>query len=68
MEQDLRKSLGERLDIVEIECDIKKMPLELDYHKLKTRIFEQTIKERQRVLDELIGVAPNPFPKGEFYQ
>ncbi|MCG3779001.1 MAG: hypothetical protein JW390_10010 [Nitrosopumilus sp.] len=67
MEQDLRKSLGERLDIVEIEYEIKKFSLEVDYHKSKSRIFEQTIKEWQRELDAR-GVTPNPFPKGEFYQ
>ena len=39
----------------------------MDYHKSKSRIFEQTIKEWQRELDAR-GVTPNPFPKGEFYQ
>lgn len=67
MEQDLRKLLVERLDFVDIEYDIKKMSVELDYHKSKVRIFEQTIKERQRFLDEQIGITPN-YPKGEFYQ
>ncbi len=68
MEQDLRKSLGERLDVVDIEYDIKKMSIEMDYHKSKTVIFEQTIKERQAWLDEQLGVTKLSIPKGEFYQ
>ncbi len=68
MEQDLRKTLGERLDVVDVEYDIKKMSIEMDYHKSKTVIFEQTIKERQRWLDEQLGVTQHPIPKGEFYQ
>jgi hypothetical protein len=68
MKQDLRKSLGERLDIVDIEYDIKKMSIELEYHKSKTAIFEQTIKERQEWLDEQLGVTQHQIPKGEFYK
>ena len=68
MEQDLGKSLGERLDVVDIEYDIKKMSIEMDYHKSKTVIFEQTIQERQRWLDGQLGVTQHPILKGEFYQ
>jgi hypothetical protein len=68
MEQNLRKSLGEKLDVVDIEYDIKKMSIEMEYHKSKTVIFEETIKERQNWLDKQLGDTQNSIPKGEFFQ
>ena len=69
MEQDLRKLTNvEKLDVVDIEYDIKKMSIEMEYHKSKTVIFEQAIKERQIWLDEQLGVTQQTVPKGEFYQ
>ena len=62
-----RESLGERLDIADIEYDIKKMSLEMDYHKSKTVIFEKAIKERQALLDEQLGVTQHSTT-GEIYK
>ena len=67
MEQEIRKSLGKRLDVVEIEYDIKKMSIEMDYHKSKTVIFEKAIKERQTWLDEQLGVTEHSS-SGEIYK
>ena len=62
-----RKSLGDRLDIADIEYDIKKMSLEMVYLKSKTVIFEQTIKERQTWLDEQLGITEHSTV-GEIYK
>jgi len=62
-----RKSLGQRLDIADIEYDIKKMSLEMVYLKSKTVIFEQTIKERQTWLDEQLGITEHSTV-GEIYK
>ena len=62
-----RKSLGKRLDIADIEYDIKKMSLEMDYYKSKTIIFEKEIKERQAWLDEQLGVTQHSTT-GEIYK
>ena len=68
MEQDSnRKSLGERLDIADIEYDIRKMSLEMDYHKSKTVIFEKAIKERQTWLDEQLDITQHSTI-GEIYK
>ncbi len=62
-----RKSLGKRLDIADIEYDIKKMSLERDFHKSKTIIFEKAINERQAWLDEQLGVTQHSTT-GEIYK
>ena len=62
-----RVSLGRRLDIVDIEYDIKKMSLEMVYLKSKTVIFEKAINERQAWLDEQLGVTQHSTT-GEIYK
>ena len=42
----IRESLPQRLEIADIEYDIKRMSAELNYHKSKVEIFEQTIIAR----------------------
>ena len=54
---DVRKSLPGRLDVAELEYDIKRLSAELDYHKSKTVIFEQTIQAQQAELDEMLGIS-----------
>jgi len=51
----LRKALPDRLDVAEIEYDIQRMSAELEYHKSKAKIFEETIKDQQEDLDNLLG-------------
>jgi hypothetical protein len=68
MEQNSKgKSLGKKLDIADIKHDIKKMSIEIDYHKSKTVIFEQAVKERQTWLDEQLGVTKYSTA-GEIYK
>jgi hypothetical protein len=65
---DIRESLTGRLDVVDIEYDIKRMLGELNYHKSKAKIFEQTIKARQDELEKMLGIQENPTDTGEMYQ
>ncbi len=64
----IRESLPQRLEIADIEYDIKRMSAELNYHKSKVEIFEQTIIARQGELDEMFGVPQYSVPKGECYK
>ena len=49
----LRKTLPKRLDIANLEHEIHKMEAELDYHRGKVRIFEETLLEQQYLLSRL---------------
>ncbi len=64
----IRESLTQRLEIVEIEYDIKRMSAELNYHKSKVEIFDQTIIARQGELEGMLGIPENPADNGEMYQ
>ncbi|HSG83353.1 MAG TPA: hypothetical protein VLA08_02215 [Nitrosopumilus sp.] len=64
----IRESLGHRLEVADIEYDIKRMSAELNYHKSKAKIFEQTIRARQDELDEMFGVTAHSADNGEMYQ
>ncbi len=64
----IREALPQRLEIADIEYDIKRMSAELNYHKSIVKIFEQTIIARQAELDEMFGVPQYSVPKGEFYK
>ena len=64
----IRESLTQRLEIVEIEYDIKRMSAELNYHKTKVEIFEQTIIARQGELEGVLGIPEHPTDNGEMYQ
>ena len=64
----IRNSLPDRLDVADLEYDIKRMNTELEYHKSKTIIFEQTIKAQQGELDKLLEVKKDNFPNGEMYK
>ena len=38
----LRESLSDRLDVVDLESDIKRLIVELNYHKSKAKILDET--------------------------
>ena len=64
----VRKSLSERLVVADLEYDIKRMSAEMEYHKAKVTIFDQTIKSQQAELDGMLDVPQITMPKGEFYK
>ena len=64
----IRDALQQRLEIADIEYDIKRMSAELNYHKSKVEIFEQTIIARQGELEGMLGLPENPVDNGEMYQ
>ena len=64
----IRDALQQRLEIADIEYDIKRMSAELNYHKSKVEIFEQTIIARQGELEGMLGIQENPTNNGEMYQ
>ena len=64
----IRKSLGRRLEVTDIEYDIKRMSAEMEYHKAKSIIFDQVIKSQKAELDAILDVPQHSIPKGEFYK
>ena len=52
-----RKSLPDRLDVADLRYDIKRLSAEMDYHKSKVKIFEETIKAQQEDLDNILDVS-----------
>ena len=69
MEQNsIRKVLSDRLDVAELELDIRRLSAELSYHKSKTQIFENTIQAQQADLDTVLGVPIDPKKMGEIYK
>jgi hypothetical protein len=66
--QTIRKSLVARLDVTDIEYEIKRMSVELNYHKSKARIFEQSIRKRQEELDEILGITNSDSENGDIYK
>ena len=64
----IRNSLSDRLDVADLEYDIKRMTAELEYHKSKTKIFEQTIKAQQEELDKFGDIQQPHFPKVDMYK
>ena len=44
-------NIQSRFKISEIEFTIRRMELELDYHREQGKILEETIQEKQRLLD-----------------
>ena len=46
----LRDTLPCRLSICDLEFEIRNMETELDYHREKSRIIEETLHEQQNVL------------------
>ncbi|MBC8502942.1 MAG: hypothetical protein H8D35_07480 [Nitrosopumilus sp.] len=67
-ENHIREALGQRLEVADVEYDIKRMSAEMNYHMSKAKIFEQTIKSRQGDLDEMLGAPQNPVKNGEMYK
>ena len=65
---EIRNSLGSRIDVADLEYDISRLKSELDFHRSKVVIFEQTVKAQQEELDALLGVLEGPKVKGEIYK
>ena len=68
VQNNLRESLSGRLDAIDLECDIKRLIAELNYHKSKSKVFDETIKFQQDKLDELVGVPKISTENGEIYK
>ena len=64
----LRDILPDRLHVVDVEYDIKKLSAEMDYHKSKVILFDQAIKVQQKELDRIMDVPEIQIEAGEMYQ
>ena len=64
----IRNSLTDRLDVEDLKYDIQVLTTELDTHKSKTKIFENTIQAQQADLDCLLGVPVESKKMGEIYK
>ena len=64
----LRDILPDRLHVVDVEYDIKKLAAEMAYHKSKLILFDQVIKVQQKELDRIMDVPENQIEAGEMYQ
>ncbi len=69
MEQnDMRDSLSGKLNVIDLEFDIKRLIAELNYHKSKSKAFDETIKSQQDKLDDLIGIPKVSVENGEIFK
>jgi len=64
----MRKILPERLHVVDLEFDVKKLSAEMEYHKSKAVIFDQAIKVQQKKLNEMLDVPEKQIVNGEMYK
>ena len=64
----IREKLPERLDVAELEYDIKRLSAELIYHKSKVKIFEETIKAQQADLEIILDTRQFQVPEVSVYQ
>ncbi|MHB8546673.1 MAG: hypothetical protein ACYDAJ_07900 [Nitrosotalea sp.] len=53
MQRMLRESLPKRLQVSELEYEIQRMEVDMQYHRTKSRIFEETLQEQQHHLKQL---------------
>ncbi len=60
--------LPDRLHVVNLEHDIKKLSAEKEYHKSKVVIFDQAITVQQKELDKMLDVPEKQIVKGEMYK
>jgi hypothetical protein len=67
-ENNLREILPDRLNVVDLEYDIKKLSAEMEYHKSKVTLFDQAIKVQQKELDVMLDVPENQIVNGEMYK
>ena len=67
-EIDLRESLSGKLVTIDLECDIKRLIAELNYHKSKAKAFDETIQFQQNKLDVLVGVRKVSTENEEIYK
>ena len=69
MEQNnMRDLLSGKLDVIDLEYDIKRLIAELNYHKSKSKAFDETIQFQQNKLDGLIGISKVSVENGEIYK
>jgi len=68
VENNLRESLSDRLDAIDIESDIKRLIAELNYHKSKAKVFDETIQFQQNKLDDLVGIPKISSENKEIYK
>ena len=64
----LRDILPDRLHVVDVEYDIKKLSAEMEYHKSKVTLFDQAIKVQQKELDWTLKVTEKQTTNGEMYK
>ena len=64
----IRNSLSGKLDVADLEYDIQRLTAEMNYHKSKTDIFENTIKAQQADLDRIHHKEQSHAPKEGVYQ
>jgi hypothetical protein len=67
-ENNVRDLLSGKLDVIDLEFDIKRLIAELNYHKSKSKAFDETIKSQQDKLDGLIGIPKVSVEHGEIYK
>jgi len=67
-ESNMRDLLSGKLDAIDLESDIRRLIVELNYHKAKSKAFDETIKSQQDKLDELIGSPKISVDNGEIYK
>ena len=64
----IRNQLPQKLDVLDLELDIKRLTAEFEYHKSRSTVFEQALKAQQAELHQILEIQQHIEPKGDFYR
>ena len=65
----IRNALSERLEIEDLEYDIRVLSTERDHHKCRTYIFNESIEAQKKDLNKIReSQKSQQLTKGEMYQ
>jgi hypothetical protein len=64
----IRNALSERLEIEDLEYDIRVLSTERDHHKCRTHIFNESIEAQKKDLKKIIESQKSQQPARGVYQ
>ena len=64
----IRNALSERLEIEDLEYDIRVLTTERDHHKCKTYIFNESIEAQKKDLNKILESQKSLEPTKGVYQ
>jgi len=64
----IRNALSERLEIEDLEYDIRVLSTERDHHKCRTQIFNESIEAQKKDLSKILESQKAQQPARDVYQ